>query len=285
MACFVIAPIGAEGSAARERSDTIFEHLIRPVVERCGCTPVLRADHIDSAGLITTQIITHLVQDALVVADLTDHNPNVFYELAIRHATRKPVVHLIQQGQSLPFDTAAQRVITFNLSDWGDLKRCSQALEAQVKSVLADPASADNPISVAVQLDALRTSDVARDRQMGELLTRLNHALLHASQAQMLSLPMRAVAASLKADLRNLISAEVSYFADNVRYTTNLADLQYSPSRDNDVTILGATGTGFWAVARHVPSAVEYGIYVGEAPPEVAVHAEGAPFLVNAPLL
>ena len=47
----------------------------------------------------------------LVVADLTDHNPNVFYELAIRHALQLPLVQLIDSAQDLPFDIKAMRTV------------------------------------------------------------------------------------------------------------------------------------------------------------------------------
>jgi len=52
---------------------------------------VIRADKISEPGIITTQIIGHIVDAELVIADLTDKNPNVFYELAIRHAIRNPI--------------------------------------------------------------------------------------------------------------------------------------------------------------------------------------------------
>ena len=83
--CFVIAPIGEAESDTRKRSDQVLRHIIRPAVEVCGYQAI-RADEIDKPGVITSQVIQHVVGDPLVVADLTETNPNVFYELAIRHA-------------------------------------------------------------------------------------------------------------------------------------------------------------------------------------------------------
>ena len=97
--CFIIAPIGAEDSEIRKRSDTVFKHIIEPVAQECGYKPI-RADHISDPGIITDQIIEHIVKDPLGIVDLTGHNANVFYELAIRHATRKPSVQMISgKGQ------------------------------------------------------------------------------------------------------------------------------------------------------------------------------------------
>ena len=47
----------------------------------------------------TGQVVEHLLQSGLVIADLSFHNPNVFYELALRHAAGKPTVHVIRRGR------------------------------------------------------------------------------------------------------------------------------------------------------------------------------------------
>jgi hypothetical protein len=46
---------------------------------------------------------------------MTGHNPNVFYELAVRHGANKPVVHMIAKGENIPFDVAANRAIYYTL--------------------------------------------------------------------------------------------------------------------------------------------------------------------------
>ena len=82
--CFFVAPIGDEGTATRERSDDVRDYIVKPVVEACGYGEPIRADQIGRQGIISTQIIEHLLVDDMVVADLTDSNANVLYELAIR---------------------------------------------------------------------------------------------------------------------------------------------------------------------------------------------------------
>lgn len=94
--CFVVGPIGDEGSETRRRSDQLLRHIIEPAAKECGYAQIIRADHMPALGVITSQIIESLMDSPLVVADLTEHNPNVFYELAIRHALKKPIVQLIQ---------------------------------------------------------------------------------------------------------------------------------------------------------------------------------------------
>ena len=98
--CFVIAPIGESDSDIRKRSDQVLKYIIRPAVESCGYRAV-RADEVAEPGIITNQIIRHVVDDPLVIADLTGQNPNVFYELAIR-PTRKPLVQIINKVEDIP---------------------------------------------------------------------------------------------------------------------------------------------------------------------------------------
>ena len=109
-ACFVIAPIGEAESDTRKRSDQILKHVISPAVESCGYNAT-RADQISEPGMITSQVIQKIVDDPLVVADLTERNPNVFYELAISHVIRKPLVQIIKKGEQIPFDVAGARTI------------------------------------------------------------------------------------------------------------------------------------------------------------------------------
>lgn len=91
--CFVISPIGADGSDIRQRADDLFEFILKPVLEPKG-VDILRADHLTSPGSITGQVIERVMNSDLVIADLSGHNPNVFYELALRHAVQKPYIQL-----------------------------------------------------------------------------------------------------------------------------------------------------------------------------------------------
>lgn len=110
--CFFIAPIGADDSEHRRHSDAILSSY----VERALATVepklrVVRADKITQPGMITKQVIEYLLKSRLVVADLSYHNPNVFYELAVRHATGKPVIHIKRTSDPIPFDNKDFRTI------------------------------------------------------------------------------------------------------------------------------------------------------------------------------
>jgi hypothetical protein len=170
--CFVIAPIGEEDSETRRRSDQVLKHVIALAAKECGYT-ALRADKISEPGLITPQIIQHLVEDPLVIADLTDWNPNVFYELAVRHAVRKPVVQIIQAGQRIPFDVAGTRTIELDHRDLDSAARCRDEIARQIRAVEKDVSQVDTPISVAIDLQSLRRSENPLEKSNAEIISML----------------------------------------------------------------------------------------------------------------
>ncbi len=114
--CFVISPIGAEGTDARKHADDFLDLLVEPALQSFSFT-VIRADKIARASTITEDIITLVQQAELCLVDLTFHNPNVFYECGRRHETGRPVILLIRKGDTLPFDVAGIRTIEYDLSD------------------------------------------------------------------------------------------------------------------------------------------------------------------------
>lgn len=167
--CFVISPIGEQDSDTRKRSDQVLKHVIAPAVLVLGYRAV-RADHISEPGMITTQVIQHIVDDPLVIADLTERNPNVFYELAIRHAIRKPLVQIIRKGDPIPFDVAGTRTIHVDHRDLDSVDSARIEIQAQVKSLEFDATKLETPISVALDLQVLRASSNPEQRSMGDVL-------------------------------------------------------------------------------------------------------------------
>jgi hypothetical protein len=145
--CFVVCPLGEEGSAVRRRSDLVLKHVLAPVLRANGFHAV-RADHVPKVGLITTQVINLIVESPLVVADLTGSNPNVFYELAIRHAIRKPYVQLIAKGERIPFDVSGIRTIELDVTDLDSVDRAKREMDRQIKE-FGRGHLPDSPVSIA----------------------------------------------------------------------------------------------------------------------------------------
>jgi uncharacterized protein YukE len=144
-------------------------YVISPVAVACGYQEPVRADHLGAPGIITTQIIERIVEDELVIADLTDSNANVFYELAIRHLIKKPLVQLIEKGQRIPFDVAPTRIIELDHTDLDSVAAAKEELGRQIQASELEPDKVDNPISIAFDLRSLNRNDSSQGRSMEDL--------------------------------------------------------------------------------------------------------------------
>ena len=136
--CFIISPIGEPNSPEREHNDSVRDYIIKEAVRELGYEAV-RADEIGEPGLITSQIMQRIFVDDLVVADLTGHNPNVFYELSVRHAVDKPFVQIITEGQDIPFDVQGMRLIFYDLTKPASVHKAKTDIVSQVKAWENDP--------------------------------------------------------------------------------------------------------------------------------------------------
>ena len=112
--CFVISPIGEEGSDIRKHANYVFDYIIKPAMDKCKIA-AFRSDHIEKAGRISEQMFQSIFEADLCIAILTNHNPNVFYELAVAQSAQRPVIILIEKGQKLPFDISDLRCVFYDL--------------------------------------------------------------------------------------------------------------------------------------------------------------------------
>jgi hypothetical protein len=149
--CFYITAIGDADSEERKHSDLFLGNIVEPALASFGLK-VVRADSIDRPGIITRQIIEYLLRSRLVIADLSFHNPNVFYELALRHAARLPIVQIIRVGDSLPFDIHQMRTIVVDNRDIYTLlpkiETYRSEIASQVRRALEAESEIDTPISI-----------------------------------------------------------------------------------------------------------------------------------------
>lgn len=150
--CFVICPIGAAGSPVRQRADGVFEEIIRPVAAEMGFMRVERADHDKSPGIITESIIRKVTKADLVIADLTDQNPNVMYELALRHTVGLPFVQMVEKEQALPFDIGGVNTIHFS-ADLHGAGKARADLQRAVTAAMREGSAESNPVRRAIRLD------------------------------------------------------------------------------------------------------------------------------------
>lgn len=172
--CFIVGPIGEADSATRRLADWLLHGVIKPVLEAEEFDySVKRADEDADPGSITSAVISDLTTADLVIADLTGFNPNAFYELGVRHALRKPVIHIIAEPVKLPFDNADQRTIFVDFGDFHNLTRAKARLELSVRAVNAAGYQITNPVVQAGAIMELRDSADPKDQLIASLEERL----------------------------------------------------------------------------------------------------------------
>lgn len=118
---FVAMPFGLKPGRDGQiiNFNRVFDEYIKPAVEEAGLT-VFRADQEVRAGDIRTDMFQELLVADLVVADLTIDNPNVWYELGVRHALRARGIVLVSGGQvTTAFDLYTDRKLRYGLKDGG----------------------------------------------------------------------------------------------------------------------------------------------------------------------
>jgi hypothetical protein len=132
----VVGPIGRDGSPERKHADLLLHAVIKEVLEaeEFGYK-VKRADEDADPGMIGDRVISDIIHAELVVADLTDLNPNAFYELGIRHSTLKPTIHVASSDTNLPFDNVAHRTIFIDLADWQSIQRGRDQLARSARAI------------------------------------------------------------------------------------------------------------------------------------------------------
>ncbi|QJP12706.1 hypothetical protein G3545_02920 [Starkeya sp. ORNL1] len=145
--CFIVSPIGEPDSRERVHAEWVAEMIIRPVLNDIGDINVERSDDINTPGLIDSQIIDRLLNVDLVIADLSFLNPNVFYEIGIRHLAQKPIIHLQLESERIPFDVLLYRSIKFSISRPRDIEAAKLLLKNQINVALAPDYIVENPVT------------------------------------------------------------------------------------------------------------------------------------------
>lgn len=151
--CFVDMPFGKKKDLASGKDidfDHIYNTAIKPAIEDAGLEP-LRGDEERTGGVIHTAMFARLLLSEYVVANLTLANPNVFYELGIRHAAKPfTTVPIFANVHPLPFDVAMIRAIIYELKKGKLTEEAAKKLRLELGKRLTDaimgPASKDSPL-------------------------------------------------------------------------------------------------------------------------------------------
>ncbi len=140
--CFVVSPIGKNGSEIRRHANCVLRRIVRPAFKGFGYIPK-RIDQSGESGSITQGIIRRIHGSRLCIAILTKLNPNVMYEVGVRHAWDLAIIPLAEEGTELPFDLQDYHTIFYSLESEKSVKRAIRDLAARVRHIerklTADP--------------------------------------------------------------------------------------------------------------------------------------------------
>ena len=130
--CFVMMPFGSW-------YDQYYKDIYIPAIQDAGMEAV-RADELFSTGSVIEQIWEQIQKAKILLADLSNKNANVFYELGLAHAAKKPVVFTAGALEDVPFDLRHLRVVIYDSRDpyWGE--KLKQSLASYLRAAKSDPA-------------------------------------------------------------------------------------------------------------------------------------------------
>jgi len=179
--CFVIMPIGDQvfGDTKVTEADlrVRYSDLIKEAIQKADPSlEIVRADEVLRAGSITTDVIMRIMYSDIVVADVTYPNPNVFYELGLRHACRMGTVIIRDKnGPNVPFDIMHLRYIGYDNTATG-LKTLAEELKKHFEYIEENPEYTDNQFLELAKMSGYHfpqygKDNVTEDDAKVELLT------------------------------------------------------------------------------------------------------------------
>lgn len=141
--CFVIMPFSPTPTC--KNWDNIFDNFFKPAINGSGFGYYCERSNI-LGGPFIKDILQKLYTADIVLADLTDRNPNVFYELGVRHTFSNRTILVTQNLEQVPSDLAGYGVIEYSPSIDG-LRKFRQAIRKMLRTIEKNPDRNDSPVS------------------------------------------------------------------------------------------------------------------------------------------
>jgi len=169
--CFIITPIGKPTDPIRRHIDGVVQGIKDAIG---GEFDVIVAHEMFDIGSINRQVLEQIYTSDLVIANLTNLNPNVMYELAFRHSVGKPAIVIAEVGTVLPFDVKDERAFEY-INDYMGLKSLGKTLCACIAKIDFGDETPRSPIHAMVQgfLLEQQVMSTAKGDEMKEILQML----------------------------------------------------------------------------------------------------------------
>jgi len=166
--CFIITPIGKPADPIRRHIDGVVQG-IRDAIG--GEFDVIVPHEMFDIGSINRQVLEQIYTSDLVIANLTNLNPNVMYELAFRHSVGKPAIVIAEAGTVLPFDLKDERTFEY-VNDYTGIKALGKTLRVCINNIDFKDRTPRGPIHSTIEGFPLgqRAMDTAKDGETKEML-------------------------------------------------------------------------------------------------------------------
>jgi len=166
--CFVIMPFSETSEFhTKEYWNNHFWKLLKPLIESCGDVEAFRSEALRQD--IIRQIVNDLVFSPIVVADLTDNNSNVYWELGVRQSFRHGTITIAEENSKIPFDISTKGVLFYCPEDFKEKNNFAERFKQAVLDCVSHP---DRPDSLVLETITGRGSVYAVIRQR-ELIQRV----------------------------------------------------------------------------------------------------------------
>ena len=135
--CFVIMPFGERQTADGKPIDfdKVYDYFLKPIIEALGLNCV-RCDKIGESGWIHAKMFEHIYESDVALVDITTLNPNVFYELGVRHSLAPSVTVLIKRrGTNIPFNIQGFQVVDYD-EDFQSIEEAKKKISDVIRNGL-----------------------------------------------------------------------------------------------------------------------------------------------------
>jgi len=119
----------------KEPYNSYYPAIFKPALEDAGYNDVLRADDVFTPRPIMLDIQRSIIETDLILCEMSERNPNVFYELGLAHAIGKPAILVARQQDNIPFNLRHIRVIIYDYSQAGWEDRLRHDITAAAQSI------------------------------------------------------------------------------------------------------------------------------------------------------
>ncbi|AQH03713.1 hypothetical protein A9R05_32425 (plasmid) [Burkholderia sp. KK1] len=168
---FVVMPFSPTKTSSGEQWTETYEHIFQPAVVSAGYT-CSRAEV--STGSLISSIIDDLRTSRIVVADITDQNPNVFYELGVRHALSKRTIIVSQRAEDIPSDLRGYWAIVYGRAP-SEVAKFRNELARIISSIEKNPEKTDSPVGEVLERDNASVVAVVQRENAKKLTNRVLH--------------------------------------------------------------------------------------------------------------